>query len=176
MSIFVIYSLSLNDSYMVIIALMFILLIILIISLLILFIVKLINVYTRLSNDDELISAITKTTILTLASVSFTFIVPIAIIFVNTIQNETVSVLIGSIVSSLDMFTNFLCVMLSFNYFDNLYLMICGRMHNLCKLCWYRIVGNTDDVINKTHQHVIDSQCSAKTSNEGTLDLEITNI
>ena len=79
----------------------------------------------------------------------------------------------------MDIFTNFVCIIFSFNYFDNLYLSICGCMHNLCKLCWYKIVGNADDIINKTHQHVIDSQLSATKndiSHKGTLDLEIMNV
>ena len=46
---------------------------------------------------------------------------------------------LSDLVITLDIFTNFLCIILSFNHFDAIYKILCGCLHSKCKsLCIYR--------------------------------------
>ena len=121
----------------------FLIVITLIISLMIMYIRKLLRIYrsvaiTDCPDTDELIITITKTTILTLLSLSVTFVTPIVII-------SDTQAAIGNVVTStmlLDIYTNFLCITLSYSFFFGMYMKICGCMHRICKKMWYVFAGS----------------------------------
>ena len=48
----------------------------------------------------------------------------------------------------LDIYTNFLCITLSYSFFSGTYIKICGCVHRICKKMWYKCAGK-DNIQNK---------------------------
>ena len=120
-------------------SMVFLLLIFLSVSIMILFIRKLIQVYKMVTKDDDLIEIITRSTILTLVSISVTLIV----LPTSGIQMQYPWILVY--VFLFDITTNFLCIMLSFDLMKEYYVTICGCIDSQCKKCWTNIVQNEAD-------------------------------
>ena len=95
----------------------------------------------NISNDPELISMITKTTILTITSTSTIFLLMIAVA-----NNVTPFILLWFIV--IDLYSNFFSVLLSYRYYEKWYNKICGCCHNYCnKGCQYCFARKTNEKI-----------------------------
>eukprot|EP01083_Nonionella_stella_P087832 244520_1 len=129
-----------------------ILFIALITSLAILFIYKLLSVYKcnaiNLNQyDPELVAVITKTTILMGISVTTTLIDTI-----NTIISDDNSVYawICYLITTVDLFTNFLCIMLQFKPFKHYYILLCSCFDTKCRLCWASIAQSQINVSMQT--------------------------
>ena len=140
-------------------------------SLVIYFISKMIKVHKRLcetkerDTNDFIFKPITKVAILTCVSFisSFGHYVCWVIYFAVLGTNASVVILpFGQFMSMLDVFTNFLCVMLSHKVFDSQYQFLCCCMDKCCKRCWSGIA--TKDEINMIS--TIESTCETKTNSD----------
>eukprot|EP01084_Bolivina_argentea_P252958 424781_1 len=127
-------------------------------SLVILFIFKLIQVY-KLSpetNNDQLVTAITKTTILTSISLGSTFMSVIGnVIF------PFVGVAIQWVchyISLMDLLTNFVCIMMSYNAFRMYYVLLCPFCDSKCRVCCSRIVTKSNNDIKMMDKAVSESK------------------
>eukprot|EP01084_Bolivina_argentea_P289395 496945_1 len=119
-------------------ALNYILLIIVCISIVILYVYKLVIVYTVFNKDIILIKLITKTSILAITSIIFSLITIFLMIYKYGTNTDIFYV---HAITSIDILTNFLCIMLGFQYFENHYNKLCGLcLHKQCELCWVCIV------------------------------------
>ena len=121
----------------------------LIITLMVMYIRKLLKVYKAVSNTENaetenLIIIITKTTILTIFSLSVTFLTPIVLGIMSNAKCAECASNIGSTTMLLDIYTNFLCIALSYKCFGGAYIKLCGCTHKLCKKMWYKIAGKND--------------------------------
>ena len=117
----------------------------LMISLVILFIIKLVNVYKssgmseNTGADKSVVSAITKTTILTTISVSMTLVN--AIVAIWRLNTDNIYIIwFQNYFVLLDVYTNFLCVILSYTAFVKYYQTLCKCMDIKCRSCWVRII------------------------------------
>eukprot|EP01084_Bolivina_argentea_P078149 141784_1 len=145
-------SLGLNHTlFVTFVTISFVLFVILILSIIILFIAKLVRVYKYCANDEELMDAVTKTTILTLVSILVTLLIPTHSLLREPFDFEYGSwfYFLGNVFTILDIFTNFLCIVMSYKYFDSYYYYICGcldtQCKSLCSLC-FGIHMSTKDV------------------------------
>eukprot|EP00485_Elphidium_margaritaceum_P010500 CAMPEP_0202706142 /NCGR_PEP_ID=MMETSP1385-20130828/18606_1 /ASSEMBLY_ACC=CAM_ASM_000861 /TAXON_ID=933848 /ORGANISM="Elphidium margaritaceum" /LENGTH=190 /DNA_ID=CAMNT_0049364543 /DNA_START=451 /DNA_END=1023 /DNA_ORIENTATION=+ len=105
-----------------------------------LFVYKLRQVYIYSStaqNRQELIAVVTKSSLLCFAS-TFTILVSLVFIFMFAAAPSIHVIFFGNLVFNLDVFTNFLSVFLSYNYFDAFYLKLCGGCDALWRRCWSR--------------------------------------
>lgn len=105
------------------------------------FVYKLISVFKgvhrdKSSTDNALLSIITKNTILAVMSIIATFIA-IIIREILTWGNPNVY---G--VFSIDVFTNFVCIALSYQIFDKYYQLFCGCVDNKCQRCCTSMMGD----------------------------------
>ena len=119
--------------------------IILLILLVILFIYKLIQVYNNEHNNDVLIGAITKMTILASLSVIITFLDAISTILyfrLNDIYSEWTSIFI----SLIDLYTNFICIIFSYKIFKPFYHILCKCLDSKCRACWIKLITERNDV------------------------------
>ena len=119
---------------------------ILTISLLILFIKRLISVYKAVDSDPTFVSLITKMTILIFLSCLVTIIMVIANIAND--ESNIVTKYFAFLSTSIDIFSNLIFVILSFNGYTKYYFIFCGILHNKCNHCWLMIVGTTENEIN----------------------------
>ena len=116
-------------------------------SLLILFVTKLVTVYKSLSetqNESEiefLLKPITRVTILSAISIFTTFINGIGWIIHGIVFTHYTEWMMDYI-TTMDIFTNFLCIILSNNLFEKPYQMLCSCVHRNCQMCWTNIVTN----------------------------------
>lgn len=55
---------------------------------------------------------------------------------------------VAKLMCIIDVYTNVYSVMLSFNYFDPLYIRICGKCHKSCDKCW-RVCSDRNNMIQK---------------------------
>ena len=141
--------------------------VLLLIALTCLFINKLIQVYNNDNNNQELIKAITKMTILASLSVFITFLDAISTIFyfrLNNIYSEWISIFIALA----DIYTNFICIVFCYKYFKPFYNKLCKCLDMKCRKCWIIIISkNNANQIAK----IIESQSSRKNT---AVDLTIT--
>eukprot|EP01084_Bolivina_argentea_P252957 424780_1 len=127
-------------------------------SLVILFIFKLIQVY-KLSpetNNDQLVTAITKTTILTSISLSSTFMN-----FIGNAIFPSVGVAIQWVChyfAVMDVLTNFVCIMMSYNAFRMYYVLLCPFCDSKCRVCCSRIVTKSNNDIKMMDKAVSESK------------------
>eukprot|EP01083_Nonionella_stella_P084202 233044_1 len=99
--------------------------------------------------DNALINLITKITLLSLMTMSITFVSCLLLLFRFSIFGENVVVsLISDWVISIDIYSNFLCYSLSFKYFHKYYAKLCRCCDFKCRRLWYFMVFGAlpDDV------------------------------
>lgn len=111
----------------------------LIISILFMYIRKLLAIYKNIDSDPKLIEIITKTTILTLISISATFLTSMCITMKPIMSEFMDFQVIETFILYIDVYTNFLCVVLTYRYFDKYYSLLCKGMHSKCESMWFRI-------------------------------------
>lgn len=136
----------------------FVMIIILIISMMVLFIRKLIQIYknaflTTETDDSTLwISTITKTTLLTFISILLTLLSPISLAMAN-VTKSTHAVWVSNFMVLFDVYTNFICVTLSYNHHADHYNKLCGCMDSQCRKMWTKMVtskSGDEEVISTT--------------------------
>ena len=153
----------------------------LMISLVILFVFKLIQVYKQLGmNADDnkeihgnksVVSAITKTTILTSTSIIITFLNGIVAMIRLNNPNNAYLAWIANLFVLLDVYTNFLCVIMCYKAFGRYYKNFCKCFDIKCRKCWVNIIyaGNCCDEDLMTQMHtVISHESNNTTSSKGT--------
>ena len=106
---------------------------------------------TNNDRDKSLLMTVSKLSILTWISLLITLIQSIAlpvrfILFPNSILME----FIGHFNSVIDPYTNFLCIILSYSHFHQMYLKICC-MHSCCFRCWMRCANVSVDMVELAH-------------------------
>ena len=147
--------LSFNDDLALIFGAFALLIIIgLILSIVYLFLHKIISVYRNVNgiksdeeSEEELIRVITKHTILTMSTITWTLLFIVVIILVATDKkNAAIHESIGDIVATGDVFVNFVCILLSMEYNKEWYNKICGCLDAKCKICCYSIVTHESKV------------------------------
>ena len=118
-----------------------------------LFVYKLFKVYQKFvpvsaTNDDGLLSIITKNTLLAVISVTSTILNSIIVVFAwNNLQNIPLWY-IKDVCLVLEMYTNFCCILLTYKYFNNHYDKFCGCMDRKCKYCCHIVVGKANSKSN----------------------------
>ena len=130
-----------------------------------LFIFKLIQTYGCEEADESLIELITKISILCFTSA---FTVLLTSIFVS-LSLEITSYhwyFILDIFVIMDLYTNFLCVLLSFRYFDRFYLTICKCCDHQCYECWRRCIQVLKTRKLSKSNDSIDSETTVEPTNE----------
>eukprot|EP01084_Bolivina_argentea_P279322 477521_1 len=128
-------------------ALTVLMIMILVISLMILFTYKLIKVYKIESNanvtdKDHLINVITKNTILTLSSLSMTFIQIIAVICQTFVLSNMNGIDPTGFTTLIDLYTNMICFLLTYNEFNSYYYKLCKCVDVKCKHLCGKMVGS----------------------------------
>ena len=118
-----------------------------------LFVSKLNNVNKRClgqqNDDDKLISTITKQTILTLISISSLAVHLVIILLFNVTGFLIFSVhgiFIWNLVILVDVWSNFICILLSYRQFDEYYFRVCGCCDTKCKLLCQKLVVLKDKI------------------------------
>ena len=130
-----------------IIALVSLLVIFMIIFLISLFIYKLLKVYK--SNEQNavikqnLLNVITKHSLLTFIS-TFNVILSAISSGLRPVFNSVYWDFFFTVIINIDMFSNFFCIYLSYQYFDPWYKKICSCCHSKCMTFWNICVGNGD--------------------------------
>ena len=121
---------------------------------------------TNNDKDESLLVTVSKLSILTWLSLIITFIQSIAlpvrfVLFPNSILMEY----IGHLVSIIDPYTNFVCIILSYKHFQNTYLKICC-IHSCCFHCWMKCANVTVDVVEMTEAQELTPRGSQKNIQE----------
>eukprot|EP01083_Nonionella_stella_P089054 248475_1 len=134
-----VYTMSLLDVWLffMLIVLYLVLYWICFVSLVILFMYKLTRVYKSLQYEDNqfLIKPMTKVTILASVSLSCTF--ANLVWFAVCLQTDPLALeRIGDWIALLDIFSNFLCVTMSYKAFKNVYVKMCGFADTRCDAYW----------------------------------------
>ena len=112
-------------------------------------------------NEDGLKHTITKTSLLTLISTCNTIFAYIVIAVWTYIDSIHFSFM-RDILIILDMYTNFVCVLLSYKYFDGYYDKLCGKCDNGCDRLWTKIfVDKNQGMINQMSVEVAPTSPSA---------------
>eukprot|EP01084_Bolivina_argentea_P211433 359678_1 len=110
------------------------------------------------STDQTFLSLITKMTILTVTSAIFTVIVLCFLI----LRESRFKLLLRGFVYLLDVYTNFVCFMLTQQLFDKYYKILCGPLHNKCqRCCGYYI---TNDESNTLSNYIEKNKSEIKTN------------
>ena len=103
-----------------------------------LFLCKLQIVYKSMINcvthNDELLSIITKNTILVIISITFSLI-NFTQLLLTAMQWDQLVVNIRNFTFLLDAYTNFICIMLTYKLFESHYQFLCGRLDKNCQKC-----------------------------------------
>eukprot|EP01084_Bolivina_argentea_P247214 413628_1 len=89
-------------------------------------------------NDKYFLSIMTKSTILTIISVSITLLLTVMTMFMDLVSSELQD-MIWHLFILLDIFTNFSCIALSALFAKKYYLKICGVMDNACRKCCIKL-------------------------------------
>ena len=103
--------------------------------------------YVANPTDKSVVSAITKTTILTSISIIITFSNAIvAMIRINN-PNDIYTAWIANYFVLLDVYTNFLCVIMCYKAFRRYYKTLCSCFDIKCRKCWVNVIyaGNCCD-------------------------------
>ena len=96
--------------------------------------------------NDKFLSSMTKTTILTIISIFFSLLVPISGLFAQ----------IHVLVLLLDIYTNFICVLLTYSIFDKQYRKCCGFCDSNFKKCVFKVGTETTKASQIKQQTVIE--------------------
>ena len=116
-----------------------------------LFIYKLCIICRNSDYRNDYIHLISKMCILNFISLFLT-IISITAIFVK--DEATILNYISLLIVLIDMYSNAICMMLSYNQYENYYNKVCGPLHNLCCYCCIQIKSANSDSIGL--QHVIE--------------------
>ena len=109
-----------------------------------LYVKKLIEVQRNASqNDEEFVKMITKTALLCIISVSTTLVLMISIVVLSLFDTE-IGFLVQCLIILMDIYTNFMCILLSFNPFEIFYQRLCGFCHKKCYGFWSNWVESKD--------------------------------
>ena len=111
---------------------------------------------------NQFLSTLTKTTILAFTSVSFTMLVPL--VSWNDNMTETFLMIL------VDVYTNFICVMLTYSIFDSQYQKCCGCCDKNFKKCLFKIESGTD-IINQM-KTIISSSDTSNTDMKIVVDVD----
>eukprot|EP01084_Bolivina_argentea_P088060 158978_1 len=139
-------------------------------SLVLLFVYKLIRVYRINSGmdnkDEDLISAITKTTLLTTISISITITNGIFTALWDS-ENNIVFRWFCHYIVLVDVFTNFICIIMSYKIYKGYYLVICRFIDSKCRDCC-TYTAQMDENHNATISQMVTnlSQQNHKNTNE----------
>ena len=106
-----------------------------------LFIYKLIQVYQNVSNTDSLIKIITKITILSITSVICSMIYFVLLVISIKFKDNLHVKMTRDIIHIISIYVNFICILFSYNCFENNYQYLCGPTNRLCQHLWYGMVG-----------------------------------
>eukprot|EP01084_Bolivina_argentea_P201444 344329_1 len=135
----------------------FILVIFLIISITVLFVRRLITVYKDAESGEEWMNIVNKTTLLTLVSLSFTILAPIAVVF-SALNESDIIQCVQNFILMIDMYSNLVCVVFSYSYFNKYYAKICGPLDMKCKRMWFKFVGKDMkfmvDIVNQSKTQI----------------------
>merc|ERR1712154_65356 len=116
------------------------------------FVYKLVQVQRSVDSVEGFVPTIAKQCILTLASIgSNTFfivcMIPIALFVGSSVHSRLIIAILGSI----DIYTNFLSIMLNYKYFGDYYHKLCRCCDSKCKDLWLR---KTKEVKRQISLHV----------------------
>ena len=139
--------------YTILLLIIFVFIIIFSMSLSILFIYKLLNVFKiNQKHNSKLLQTISKSTILAIISLSLTFLTPITMLLcfyaIHHSQNENkngertlsmeIATSILAVICLFDVFSNYFCILLSYNCFDGLYRKVCGKFDKKCRQIMFK--------------------------------------
>eukprot|EP01084_Bolivina_argentea_P011068 20686_1 len=128
----------------------FLVAIVLVVSITILFVRKLIHVYQNRDNE-ELLTVITKTTILTFCSIFITALTNTSVIIANVIIISIHSLMISHIIAMFDMFSNFMFIALTYKCFQKEYNILFGFIDIKCRnLCYKAVKQQMNDTQSST--------------------------
>eukprot|EP01084_Bolivina_argentea_P034324 63525_1 len=105
-------------------------------AILITFIHRLILVFTNLGRDEYLLKSLVKHTILAATSISCTFLVIIVLIILYVKHSGVLSrhsvleELILELFILIDIVSNFVCILLSYSFFDKIFHKLCGKVND----------------------------------------------
>eukprot|EP01083_Nonionella_stella_P196919 724271_1 len=105
-------------------------------AILITFIHRLIILFANLGRDEYLLKSLVKHTILAATSISCTFLVIIVLIILYVKHNgahsrhSVLEELILELFILIDIVSNFVCVLLSYSFFDKTFQKVCGKVHD----------------------------------------------
>ena len=139
-------------------------------SLVTLFIKKLLSIYRRLDHEDAefLIKPITKTTILATVAIPLIFI-NASVLLIYTYFYSIYIEWICKFVGLIDIYSNFICIILCNKMFQSNYLKICSRLDKLCNIFCTKIADNMEgDNLKQTHV-AIDRNTSVTSNNQDEL-------
>jgi len=99
--------------------------------------------------NNKLLTTISKSTILALISLTMTFLTPITMLFgyytLSTSHNQTMyeaGTCLLAFCSLFDVYTNYICILLSYNCFDKMYVKVCGKCDKKCRaICIEKILN-----------------------------------
>eukprot|EP01084_Bolivina_argentea_P314174 544159_1 len=109
------------------------------------FVFKLIRIYKNLSHQHQFIGIITRSTILTIFCLVFSIIYGLLMVARNVSDYILFRYLRNSF-QLLSIFINYVCVLLSYHYFDGYYAKCCTKMDNKCTAGWYKCVNVESNV------------------------------
>ena len=115
------------------------------ISMVILFVYRLIQVYKTEHDNEILIGAITKITILVSISVSVTMVDLVTTTLYRYVAHSILLQWIFSYVALFDVYTNFICVIMCYKMFKKYYQNVCSCMDIKCRICWNKLIANKRD-------------------------------
>lgn len=103
---------------------------------------KLIATYKYIDPEDRLIELATRNVMLTVISLITTGIYPIlGTLWLIFDENSAVAEFCFHLTMQLDHFTNCLCLVLTFSFYDKLYDNLCSCFHNKCNQYWSEYAG-----------------------------------
>ena len=104
------------------------------------------NILNNNKNDRNLVTPITRLTIL----ISLTMIVSLSLVITQLLRafvvTETTRFVVQSI-GALNLYTNFVSAMLTNKMFNGYYRRLCGILDRKCKICWMKVINGIEDEI-----------------------------
>ena len=161
----------------------FLMLISAVIILISLFLYKMTQVYKFIHTNKgkanpALLKIITKTSTLAIISVLATLLDSIGIMivpFARTIHCE----FMANLLFTFDLFTNFWCIILSYHWYHEWYIKMCGGLDRKCTKCWHKIVSSDGDdipvVVSKV-RIADESQIQTQTNGSSQVSVELCSI
>eukprot|EP01083_Nonionella_stella_P126576 383202_1 len=102
-----------------------------------LYVHKLVQVHKQAAQNDKLIVAITKTSLLCLISTINGLLTAVFVMLMLAIQSMHWW-MITQMITITDIYTNFLCIFLSYRYFHEWYMKLCGCCDAACHRFWIK--------------------------------------